>query len=393
MRTSVAAVLALALCAPPRTLAADERPSGSALRSRAVAKLRIGLERSEARVGESITISVSTEDADGAPADAHVTLDCDFGQLGAVARVAQGLYGTTLVVPKRLPSAQSILLFARADAVSSESVLSVIPGTAAAMTLSAPGAVHVGAAASAQLEVTLTDAYGNAAEDAPRATATRGALRAPEHIGPGRWAISYVPDPALEDAEEVLTLEAGPLRRTQRIRLTTSDSWVAVGPWSGAVLAGGTAGLAVGAEASWWRRLGESQLGAVLDLGWWSLGERTSVPLPGGATELQSERSALPFTASVAWGLQLGPRAAGWIALGGGAALVSSTQKLEGQPAIREVGWSPAAGATAGLGLRAWRGLAFVELRGLWIDDPGLETLRGTSWPVLLLAGYRFDAR
>jgi hypothetical protein len=72
---------------------------------------------------------------------------------------------------------------------------------------------------------------------------------------------------------------------------------------------------------------------------------------------------------------------------------VTSAQRVAGWPDVSESGWSPTVSAAAALGLRAWRGTPYLELRASWIGDPGLETLRGSTSPVLLIAGYRFDAR
>jgi hypothetical protein len=105
------------------------------------------------------------------------------------------------------------------------------------------------------------------------------------------------------------------------------------------------------------------------------------------------ERSYLPVTASLAWGGGIGKRSEGWLALGGGAARVATSQRLAGQPATDEAGWGLAATAAAAFGVRAWKGLPFVEVRGVWIGDADLVTVAGPVRSVLLLAGYRFDAR
>jgi hypothetical protein len=144
---------------------------------------------------------------------------------------------------------------------------------------------------------------------------------------------------------------------------------------------------------SWWWRDERDQLGVLVDAGWWSLSERVPVALPDGSAELASERSYLPLTGSLAWAHEFGSRVVEWISFGGGGVLVSSSQELAGQPAVGESGWAFAAAASVALGVRARRGLPFLELRTLWIGDPGLVSVTGSVQAFLLVAGYRFDAR
>jgi hypothetical protein len=98
-------------------------------------------------------------------------------------------------------------------------------------------------------------------------------------------------------------------------------------------------------------------------------------------------------TAALAWSHLLGSRLNTMVGAGAGAALVVTSERLAGQPAVDEAGWAPAATLSAGLGYRAGRGLAFLEARGAWIGDAGLSTLSGSTRALLLVAGYRYDAR
>jgi hypothetical protein len=384
------AIALLALLAP-RGAATPRPPPPPA--ARAIAEVRIELERPRARAGEGRAVTVHIGDPERNPVDGDVTLDCDHGQLGAIERVAEGQYRAALAVPQVLPSSRSLLLLARVGELFSERIVPLVPGPAASLEVSSPRSAPGDGASRVDLDVTVVDAFGNAADDEPRAGARLGAVRPAARVGPGRWAIDYRPPRVLEDAEDVLTIEAGTLGTTRAIRIEARATWAGLGPWSGAAASAGSIRLALGAGASWWWRARREQLGVLLDAGWWSLSERTQVALPDGSAELAGDRSYLPLTASFAWGRRLGRNALGWISLGGGGARVSSSNALAGQPEVAEAGWAPAAAASVASGVRAWRGFPYVELRALWIGDPGLLTVAGSAQAILFLAGYRFDAR
>lgn len=354
--------------------------------------IRFELERAAARAGESMTVTVLLRDGRGRPTDAdEVALACDFCQVGAVEKIAEGAYRATLTAPRTIPTTRSLLLFARAGGTSRELEVPVVPGPPVTLAVSGPRAVLADGAI-VELLVTLTDAFGNPAEAVPLARAARGALEEPRRAGPGRWTVGYRPRKVLARAQDEIAVEAGAARGAWTLRLDPRDAWLAVSAWSGVAASAGSTPFTVGAGLSWWWRDERDHLGILLDAGWWRLDQRTTVTLPGGPAELRSERSHLPLTASLSWAHQLGRRTVAWVAAGGGAARVWSAQRLPGQAEITEARWAPAATASVALGARALGGLAFLELRGLWIGDPGLATVTGASKTLLVLGGYRFDA-
>jgi hypothetical protein len=392
-RTSV--LVLLALFGPREVEAQAKRPAAAVRVARPLAALsfEMSLSLGRLRAGEVVPVYLSALDANGKPTDATIVLDSDFGDLGKVARVAEGLYLATLTVPEVLAGRTSALLLARSDAVSSQVIVLLGPAEAAEVKLDGPAAVIADGESRARLEVKVEDPYGNAADEVPRASATRGSVKPAQEVGPGHWTIEYLPRRILDAEEDTLVVEVGPLRAEHAIRLDTRPTWWGLAPWTGAAMASGGNAVALGAGASWWRRFGSGYVGAVFDAAWWRLGERSPVALPGAALELDGDRSYLAATLSLSWGRRLGSRAFASFSAGAGAARVTSAQRVAGWPDVSESGWSPTVSAAAALGLRAWRGTPYLELRASWIGDPGLETLRGSTSPVLLIAGYRFDAR
>jgi len=394
MRIATLSAVALAFTAAVAPRAGGAQVARTAAPApRPVAELRFLLEPGRPRAGTQTTVAVSARDAEGKRTDAKVSVDCDFGELGEVTRVAEGLYQVTLGVPKMLPGHRSILLLARAGGISVEAVVPVAPGAPATLKLDAAPAVLADGEALVPLEVALLDAFGNAADDVPHASAGRGAVSPAEPIARGHWVIVYRPQRAVEGGEDVIAIAAGPLRREHRIRLDARARWIALAPWSGAARDGRGTALALGGAISGWRRTASGQLGVILDLAWWRHDERTALQAPSGTLSLEAGRSYLPLTASLAFARRVGSRGSATLAAGAGVSRVASAQDLSGQPAVSEAGFAPVLGVTAGLGLRGWRGSPYLELRGLWIGDAGLETLSGSTRALLLTVGYQLDAR
>jgi hypothetical protein len=384
---------ALFAASTPRDGGAAEQPRPSP-EPAAVAQIRVEPSRAEPRAGERLEVSLWILGAGGLPVDGEVALDCDLGEVGPVVQVGPGRYRASLTAPRVIPGTRSLLLLARAGGSSAEATLPLSAGPAASIVLSGPAAARADGASSVWLEAILYDAFGNAAEDVPAGSARLGQVRPARSTGPGRWELEYVPGRHLDEAVDLVAVGAGSARATHRLRLTAPRSWGALAPWAGVVSAQGTgAAFAAGADAAWWWRGTPGALGVGVHAAWWRLDDADRVALPGGAAALAGTRSYVPVTAALAWGHRLGGRAEAWLAAGAGAAHVSASQRLAGQPAISEAGWGPAATAGAALGVRAWRGLPFVEVRGVWIGDADLVTVSGPSRAVLLLAGYRFDAR
>jgi hypothetical protein len=80
-----------------------------------------------------------------------------------------------------------------------------------------------------------------------------------------------------------------------------------------------------------------------------------------------------------------------WATLGGGGGVVSNSSQVGGQPTVSESGFAPAVSGSLSAGPRLGPGALFFEARAIWIGDPKLSTLSGSSTTFLGLVGYRFD--
>jgi hypothetical protein len=382
-----------ALPAPAAGGPADARSAAGAPSS-AAADLRIDFDRGRGFPGELVSARVRLRDARGRPTDAPVILESDFGELRAVDRVERGHYRVSLKLPETLPPRGGILVLARTEtgAVRASAVLPVVPGPAASLRLEAPDRIRADGVSRYRIEIAVRDAFGNPAEEPPEAHATHGEVRTALAVERGRWVIEYRPRRIAGDVSDVVTVQAGAIRGTHALRLTGTDAWLGLAPRIGVALGSGGTGLAIGASASAWQRRAAGRLGLRIDGGWWTAGRSSSLDAPGGVVRLSGDRSYLSLTAALAWEQPLWRRTSGSLSLGGGVARVSSTSRLTGQPAVSEAAWAPTATAALAIGVRAWRGSPFLELRTSWIADPDLATVRGSVWPILLQAGYHFDA-
>jgi hypothetical protein len=375
---------------------AGEAPVSAALTRVAgpASEILVEFERSRAAPGDPtpIVIDVRVRDALGNPAEGPIEVESDLGEVGTPERVEPGFYRVPLVVPSSLRGSRAILVVAKTEGVSATGSLQVGPGPAAALQVVPPGPVVGDGTTTAQLEVVVTDAFDNPAEEVPEGSATLGDFLPASRLGPGRWVLGYRPGRVLKDTGATLTVKAGAAAETVPVELIASRVSFAVGPKLGLGIAGGRLGLAVGAEGSAWTQLGKAQLGLVLEASWLSLSADETVDVGGAPAAYTSTQSWVPVLLSASWRMALGRRTMLWASLGGGFAWVSNRSQIAGQPEVSETGLAPAASAAVSFGVYAWRGFPFVELRATWVGDPNMNTLTGTLVPVYLLLGYRFDA-
>jgi hypothetical protein len=358
-----------------------------------VAELQVEFERQPAVAGNPVGVIVRARDAQGSAIDADVSIDSDIGEVGETSRQAPGLYRTQLTVPAVLKGDRSIFVLARASSVSTNATLNLVPGPPASISVDAPDSLRADGSTSCQMSVMVADAFGNPVDEPPTGEADYGELGRPARVGPGQWVLDYRPRRLSGDVEDVVRIRAGTSSGMHEVRLVAPMATLSLAPKAGAVLGSGGTRAAVSAEISAWARLGSAQIGLVLEGSYWSLG--TSGPVQGLAgVDFSGDRSYLPLTLSVAWRQPIGSRVLVWLSLGGGAARVSSTVKLiQLSQTVDEARWAPAVSGALSLGLHAWRGSPFVELRAMSIGDPHLETLSGSLAPIFFLqAGYRFDA-
>jgi hypothetical protein len=401
MRTATHAIVLLGVLCPFGGAAAAPRSTGrapegaaSATAARPVAALRIEVDHDRALPGSPVTILVRASDRWADPTDADVVLSSTVGEVSAPIRVERGTYRARLVVPTSLPAERAASIVARAGDVVERSTLAISPGPPATVVVDAPETVAANGAAGAILLVRVADEFGNPAEVVPTAEATRGEVRAAVLERPGLYRIAYTPRRLARDGDEVVRVRASDVTATTAMRLVApATTRFALAPKGGFVLAAGRFRPTLGAELSAWRRVRGEELGLVVEGAWWTFARRDDLRIgAGGATSFSGDQSWLPITGALAWKRPLGSRASASVAVGGGAARVSTRAALAGQPTISRAGWAPAAAAAASLAWWFFRDELFVGVRGAWIGDPGLPTLRGSALPLLLDVGYRFHA-
>ncbi len=358
-----------------------------------VAELQVEFDRQPAVAGNPVGVMVRARDAEGSATDADVSIDSDIGVVGGISRQAPGLYRTQLTVPAVLRGDRRIFVLARAGSVSTSATLSLAPGPPASISVEGPDSLRADGSTASEMSVRVADAFGNPADEPPTGEADYGELGRPAQVGPGSWVLDYRPRRLLRDVQDMVRIRAGPSSEMHPVRLAAPMATLSLAPKVGAVLGSGGTRAAFSTEISAWARLGGAQLGLVLEGSYWSLGN--SGPVQGLAgVDFSGDRSYLPLTLSAAWRQPLGSRVLAWLSLGGGAARVSSSVKLiQLSQTVDEARWAPVVSGALSLGLHAWRGSPFVELRAMWIGDPNLETLSGSLAPIFFLqAGYRFDA-
>jgi hypothetical protein len=375
---------------------AGEPPVSAALERRAgpPAELVVEFDRPRTAPGNPspVMIGVRVRDALGNPTDGPIEVESDVGEVGMPERVEPGLYRVPLLVPSSLRGSRAVLVVAKAEGLSATGSLAIGPDPTATIHVVPPGPVVADGANVAQIEVVVTDVFGNPAEEIPEGEASPGDFASASRLGPGRWVMPYRPGRVLTDTRGTLTVKAGGAVEKVPVDLIASRISFAVGPKVGLALGGGGAGFAVGAEASAWTQVGRTQLGLVLDASWWSLSANQTLDVGGAPTAYASTQSWVPFILSASWRVALGRRTMLWTSLGGGVAWVSNQSQIEGQPEVSETGLAPALSAAVSLGFYVWSGFPFLELRATWVGDPNMTTMTGSLVPVLLLVGYRFDA-
>ena len=397
-RWATGCLVLLALLRPVAGASAAASPASALARSderapRPVATVHLEFDHERALPGSPVTIVVRARDRWADPADAEVTVSSDVGEVSAPVRVERGTYRVRLVLPTSLPAQRAASIVVRAGGITERSSLPIAAGPPASVTVEGPEALAADGAMAAKFLVRVADEFGNPVEAVPSVEAARGELRPGVQESLGFWTFVYTPRRLARDDDEVVHVRAADVTATKAVRLVAPPTtFFVMGAKGGFVLASRRLRPTIGAEVSGWRRIGGEELGVVLEGAWWSFGTSDSLQAPGGPATLTGDRSYLPVTASLAWKRQLGSRATWGLSLGGGAARVSSSATLGGQPTISQTGWAPAAIASTSVAWWIFGDEAFGEVRGGWIGDPHLPTLGGSVFPVFLNVGYRFHA-
>jgi hypothetical protein len=325
--------------------------------------------------------------------DAPLEVDSDVAQVGAPVRLEPGVYRAPVVVP---PGTQgdAFVVAARAGRAVATATFPIAASAAAVVRVSPHGPIRADTSASGQFEifdVEVVDSLGNPVSDVPVGSGGRGEFRGAIPVGPGRWALPYRPPPIKESTTEEVVVTAGAASTTVVLDLVARRIRVWAGLKAGVSLGGGSVGPAIEGEAGAWTSFGRTQLGLVLDVGWWTFSRTSTATVGGAALAYKSTQSYVPILLSVAWRTPIADRWMLWATAGGGGGAVSTSAQLEGQPTVSESGFAPAASGSLSGGPRLGPGFLFLEARGTWIGDPKLSTWSGSSFTFLGLLGYRFD--
>jgi hypothetical protein len=78
-------------------------------------------------------------------------------------------------------------------------------------------------------------------------------------------------------------------------------------------------------------------------------------------------------------------------ALGGGVSAIFNSVRVGDEPWVTDSGLGAAAQASVQVGLRLGVGGPFLEVRGLFVANPGLSTLQGSLFSMTFAGGYAFD--
>jgi hypothetical protein len=377
-----------------RPACAQGSPRTAPPTSREVTRIELAFDVDRGLAGGTAVLRVLLRDAAGRATDAPLRVLADAGTVEEPERAGPGVYTARVTLPPVLGARRALLVIASAGSGSASVALPLAPGPAALLRvelpagLAADGAVH-------PLWITVSDAHGNPASEVPRAEALRGSVSEPVSLASGGWVIDYRPPRDTSRGEDVLRLVAGAAASSTALPLAPMVPILSIAARGGAVLGTDRPAVAFGAEAVTWfeARPLDLDIGLALAATWWGDGSRSAVQSSGGDLDLNTHHSWLPLTLSVALRRALGARAVGTLLLGGGAALVTSRAALAGQPALSEAGWAPVASAGVEIALRQRVGEVFAGAQGAWIGGAGLDTLRGTAWPIFLHLGYRFHAR
>jgi hypothetical protein len=361
------------------------------------ARLQASAARAVVSAGDGpLAVAVTLRDAAGNPADGELEATADAGQVAPAERLEPGAYRVSWTLPAQLSGRRRAELHLRAGGAEALVLVRLRPGAPAGLELASDAAeLTADGQGAVTLRAAVADAHGNPVDEPPaRVTASAGEVGPPRPTGPGRFAFTYRPRPVSVRSEDEVLADLPPLSSRVRLRLRPPLGWLALGASAGlAARPGGWLGLQAGAEVSAWRWLAGQEAGLSLAAAFSRFRDDRTVLAGAGAVPFSGEVRAFTLLASAAWRRTVGRDLALRLSTGGGAARVESGVSTGGGPLLPEAGWVPALGASAALGVPAWRGRAWLELRATWLADADLPSLRGAASPLSLSLGYELDVR
>ncbi len=343
--------------------------------------------------GTSTAVLVHILDSAGNLTEGPLELESNVAKLGRPGQLERGVYRASLMVPPGTRS-ESFVVTARTDGIEARATFSITASAAAAVRVTPHGPIRVDASSRGQLEVlhvAVLDAQGSPVGDVPVGSGTRGTFKAAYRVGPGQWALPYLPPPITEDTTEQVVITAGTASTTVDLELLPSRLSLTAGLKAGVAAAGGGAGPAIGTEGAAWTRFGRNQVGLVIELSWWMQSSSSTPTVDGVASSYQATQYYPSLLVSAAGRKQLGDRWMLWATLGAGVGVVSNRAELAGQPTVSEYGLVPVASGSLSVTPLFLKVPLFLEARLTWVGDPGMATMSGASTTFLGLLGYRFD--
>jgi len=340
-------------------------------------------------------VIVRIRDSAGNLTDGTPTLESDRATVGPPVRLERGVYRAPLKVPDGTRG--SLYVTATANRNFASTVLTIAPPSSPAsqVTIEPHEPIRADGSSPGQLlifPVSVLDASGNPASEAPLGNAELGKFLDPLFVAPGAWMLPYRPPRVLEDSTDHLSVRAGNATTRLDLRLLASRFSVSVGVKGGMTVAS-RFGPALGLEGMAWWFVGRTQLGVALDASWWTLSQSSAATVGGGTASYDARQHYLPVLVSLSWRMPFASRWLLWASAGGGVSWVWNSAQVGGQPGVSESGIAPAVSAAVSAGPRLGPGSPFLEVRLTWIGDPKLSTLSGSSTTVLFLLGYRFDVQ
>jgi hypothetical protein len=374
---------------------AGERPEASGRLSRPagpVGRIEISPRVAAAAADvDEVQVDVRSLDAAGNPVDADIAPSAEPGATSLATRVSAGVARFSVLLPHDVGGRDRVEVTAAAGGLEARREIPLAAGAPARITaaLSDPVLAADGRS-TGLLRFAVLDRRGVPVPAAMPHVDAANVVVAVEPERPGCFVLSYRSPLRADDATATLRVEAAGLASAAEVQLVGARPIVELVPSVGMALTSRRASLETSVQAAAWsRRLG-LDLGLALDVGWSATSE--SAPATAGAPALDAHARYLWLLARGGWRAATSQRALVWVTAGAGAARASSSMNVAGVPAFSEVAWVPAAGASVGWGIRAWRGFPFLEVGARWQGDPHLTGLSGALLPITFSAGYRFEA-
>lgn len=336
--------------------------------------------------GRRITLRLRARDAKGRAADDAATFSADFGSVTAPVPAGPGEARAELQVPDRFDGHGTVTVAATVGAARATATVQLVAGPAHEVRL--PNAEPLRAREQVTLRGEVVDAWENPVLTPPTVTAERGVVVV-ERDGAG-FLLRYTAPSTRSEEPAALQLAAASVTQTHTITVVPRPALL-TGSLKGGyatnlgAVSAPMGGLEVGVWAEPWGR----HLGVVLEGG--LIGSTSAATVARTQETVSAHTTFVPVVLSVALDLPLTRLL--WLrpAVGGGVSALFQTLRVSEEPWVSESGLGAAAQLSLQAGLRVGVGGPFVEVRGLFVSNPGLATLEGALFSMTFSGGYVFD--